>query len=238
MPSLLRRGIVYLLGIVILSGLGALVFGKVSVVVSGRGRIVPEGDVVLVQAQQNGVVKAVLARPGDRLPAGGALAKLDVSEAGVALTELQQKAAVLRGQLDKVRATRAFADRILADPAGALRGGRQPPATVGNVMRLVNELENTQARVDAAEAAAKNWAGRRGGMVRDIELTRERATAITAAQLAQAHHLFGPSAWVSIWLNRETDLDNALVVLNEAAALAAQYPDAQRSPPANLDSQS
>ena len=173
MPSLLRRGIVYLLGVVLLAGVGALVFGKVSVVVSGRGRIVPEGDVVLVEAQQRGVVKAVLARPGDRLPAGGALAKLDVSEAGVALTELQQKVTVLRGQLDKVRATRAFADRILADPAGVLRGGRQPPATVGNVMHLVNELENTQARVDGAEAAAKNWAGRRGGMLREIELTRE-----------------------------------------------------------------
>lgn len=173
-PSRLRRGAVYLLVLLLIATGAALLVGRVSVVVSGRGRVVPEGDVVLVQARQRGVVKAVLARAGDRLPAGGALLKLDVSEAGVALTELQQKAALLADQLQKVRATRSFIDGILANPRTALQAApNEAIATVGNVMALVNELENTQAKVDAAEAAAKAWPARRGGMLRDIELTRE-----------------------------------------------------------------
>lgn len=173
-PSLLRRGVVYLLGLVIVAAGALLVLGHVSVVVNGRGRVVPEGDVVLVQAQQRGVVRAVMARPGDRLPAGGVLVKLDVSEAGVALTELKQRSVLQREQLEKIRDTRNFIDRILANPRAALtRPSLQKAGTVGDVMALVNELENTQAKVDAAEAAARNWPGRRGGMLRDIELTRE-----------------------------------------------------------------
>lgn len=173
-PSLLRRGVLYLLGLVIVAAGALLVLGHVSVVVSGRGRVVPEGDVVLVQARQRGVVKAVLARPGDRLPTGGVLLKLDVSEAGVALTELKQKASLQHEQLARVHATRQFVDRILADPRTALMASPQAAvATVGDVMQLVNALEDTQAKVDGAEAAAKAWPNRRGGMLRDIELTRE-----------------------------------------------------------------
>lgn len=173
-PSLLRRGVVYLLALVIIAAGFVLVLGHVSVVVSGRGTVVPEGDVVLVQARQRGVVKAVLARPGDRLPAGGALLKLDISEAGVALTELKHRSTLHHEQLGQIRATRTFIDKILADPRSALKASPQKAvATIGDIMQLVNELENTQAKVDAAEAAAQTWPNRRGGMLRDIELTRE-----------------------------------------------------------------
>ena len=173
-PSVLRRGIVYLLGLVMVAAVALLAFGQVAVVVNGRGRIVPEGDVVLVQALQRGVVKAVLVRAGDRLPAGAPLVNLDISEAGVALTELKQRAGVERDQLDRVRGTLAFVDAILANPRRALQASpQQAVATVGEVMHFVNELENTQAKADAAEAAARNWPARRGGMLRDIDLTRD-----------------------------------------------------------------
>ena len=173
-PSLLRRGVVYLLAVVMVGAIGVLACGQVSVVVNGRGRIVPEGDVVLVQALQRGVVKAVLVRAGDRLPAGAPLVNLDISEAGVALTELKQRSVVQREQLERIRATLRFIDGILAGPQRALQASaQQAVATVGEVMHLVNELENTQAKANAAEAAALGWPARRGGMLRDIELTRD-----------------------------------------------------------------
>ncbi len=173
-PSLVRRGVVYLLLLLSIAAAALLWFGQVSVVVNGPGRIVPEGDVVLVQALQRGVVQAVLARAGDRLPAGAPIVKLDVSEAGVALTELKQRSAVQRDQLARTQATLAFVDALLANPKNALRAApQQAVATVGDVMQLVNELENAQAKADAAEAAARNWPSRRGSMLRDIELTRE-----------------------------------------------------------------
>ncbi len=172
-PSLLRRGIVYLLCLIVVAAIGALWLGEVAVVVNGRGRIVPEGDVVLVQALQRGVVKAVMVRAGDRLPAGAALLNLDISEAGVALTELKQRAAVQRDQLDRTRATIAYVDRILANPVAALKTAPRQAATVGTVMQLFNDLENGLDKAAGAQAAADAWPARRGGLERDIELTRE-----------------------------------------------------------------
>ena len=189
-PSVLRRGIVYLLGLVMVAAVALLAFGQVAVVVNGRGRIVPEGDVVLVQALQRGVVKAVLVRAGDRLPAGAPLVNLDISEAGVALTELKQRAGVERDQLDRVRGTLAFVDAILANPRRALQASpQQTVATVGEVMHFVNELENTQAKADAAEAAARNWPARRGGMLRDIDLTRDNVRVNEESHATQARLL-------------------------------------------------
>lgn len=173
-PPALRRGIVYLLALVIVVAALGLVFARVSVVVTGRGRIVPEGDVVLVQALQQGVVKAVLARAGDRLPAGAALVKLDISEAGVALSELQQKVSAEEEQLGNIQVTRDFIDGLLADPAPAMKASTLTSvATVGDVMRLVNQLEAALASVDGAEGAVRSWPGRQQGMQRDIDLTRE-----------------------------------------------------------------
>lgn len=189
-PSLLRRGVVYLLALVMVGAIGLLAFGQVAVVVNGRGRIVPEGDVVLVQALQRGVVKAVLVRAGDRLPAGAPLVNLDISEAGVALTELRQRAAVQQEQLERIRATVTFIDGILADPRRALQASpRQAVATVGEVMHFVNELENTQAKADGAEAAARNWPARRGGMLRDVDLTRDHIRVNEESHASQARLL-------------------------------------------------
>jgi hemolysin D len=95
MPSPLKRGVIYLVALIVLVTVLVLYFGKVHVVVTGRGRVVPEGDVVLVQAIQGGIVSSVLAKSGDRLPAGAPLVKFDVAESGVGLTELQQKADAL-----------------------------------------------------------------------------------------------------------------------------------------------
>ena len=173
-PSLLKRSIVYLVTLLVVVAAAILYFGKVYVVVTGRGRIAPEGDVVLVQALQGGVVNAVLAKTGDRLPAGAPVLKVDVSETGVTLAELQQKQAVQREQLEKLRATKAEGDRILANPGAALHETpNRSIATVGNVMQLVNDLENAQAKIDAAQAAIAAWPSRRGGMQREVELTRE-----------------------------------------------------------------
>ena len=173
-PSLLKRGIVYLVTLIVIATLVGLYVGKVSVVVTGRGRIAPEGDVVLVQALQGGVVNAVMAKAGDRLPAGAPILKVDVLEAGVTLSELQQKQAVYRDELDKLRTTRALIVRILADPSRMLRETpTRDLATIGNVMQLINDLENAQLRVDGAQGAVASWPARRGGMQREIDLTKE-----------------------------------------------------------------
>ena len=187
MPSSLKRGVVYLVALIVVVTVAVLYFGTAHVVVTGRGRIVPEGDVILVQAIQGGVVSGVLAKAGDRLPAGAPIIKLDVGESGVGVTELEQKADALEDQVAKLAATRRVIARIVADPERALVDTKMlSVATIGNVAQIVNELENLRARLDAARKAVTSWPSRRAASVRDIELTRDNVALNEKSYTSQA----------------------------------------------------
>jgi|KBSSwiStaDraftv2_1062776.scaffolds.fasta_scaffold44679_2 HlyD family secretion protein len=174
MPSIVQRGLVYVLGLLLIVSLVLLYAGKAYVIVNARGRIVPEGDVVSVQALQGGVVNAVLAKPGDRLPAGAAVLKLDLAESGMSVAELQQKRGGQQDQLARLKATTRLIDAILADPDSALQGTRKTViATVGRTTELVNQLEDAKARVDGAKGAIAGWPGRKGQMQREVAMTRD-----------------------------------------------------------------
>jgi HlyD family secretion protein len=175
---------------VLLVTIGVLYFGKVYVVVNARGRIVPEGDVVLLQSVQGGVVNAVLAKAGDRLPAGATVLKLDLSEPGMTLADLRQKQQSQAEQLERVQATVALIDRIVADPENALTNTRSTViATVGKTAELVNQLEDLKSKVDGARGAVASWPSRRGAMVREVEMTRENVRINEASYTSQARLL-------------------------------------------------
>jgi HlyD family secretion protein len=174
MPSIVQRGLVYVLGLAVIVSLALLYFGRAYVIVNARGRIVPEGDVVTVQALQGGVVSAVMAKAGDRLPAGAPVLKLDLAESGMTVAELQQKRASQQEQLDRLQATTRLIDAILADPDGALQGTRRTViATVGKTTELVNQLEDAKGKVDGAKGAIAGWPGRKGQLQREIAMTRD-----------------------------------------------------------------
>ncbi len=56
-----------------------------------------------------------------------------------------------------------------------------------------------------------------GNGLLDVKLTRERAAQLVATGRAAPHHLFGPSAWVSIWLRLPHDLDRALALIQTSS---------------------
>jgi HlyD family secretion protein len=190
MPPAIQRGIVYLAALILLAAIGLLYFGKVYVVVTAKGRIVPEGDVALVQALQGGVVNAVLARAGDRLPAGAPIVKLDLSEPGMSLAELRQKQHAQNEELARLQATVSLIDRIVADPENALERTKSTViATVGKTTELINELENMKARVDGAKGAIAGWPLRKQSMQREVELTRENVRVNETNYTSQARLL-------------------------------------------------
>lgn len=189
-PATAQRGIAYLAALIVAVAIAALYFGKVYVIVNARGRIVPEGDVVLLQTVQGGVVNAVLAKAGDRLPAGAPVLKLDLSEPGMNLAELKQKHSGQSEEIARLRATVALVDRIVANPEGTLENTKRTViATVGKTTEIVNELENLKGRVDGARGAVAGWPSRRTGMVREVELTRENVRVNEASYTSQARLL-------------------------------------------------
>lgn len=189
-PSTVQRGIVYLTAFILVAAMAILYFGKVYVVVNARGRIVPEGDVVLLQTVQGGVVNGVLAKAGDRLPAGAPVVKLDLSQPGMNLAELGQKRDGQNEELQRLQATVALIDRILADPDRALENTKSRViATVGKTTELVNDLENLKARVDGARGAVAAWPSRKAAMTREVELTRENVRVNETSYASQARLL-------------------------------------------------
>jgi hypothetical protein len=59
-----------------------------------------------------------------------------------------------------------------------------------------------------------------GNGLLDVMLTRERASELVAAGLAEPHHIFGPSVWISFWLRTPDDCGPALRLLEEASTIA------------------
>ena len=95
MPANIARGVIYLVASAVVVTLAILFFGRVQTVVETTGTILPRGNIYSVRADQQGVVREVVAAPGDRLPAGAVLMKLDSSTVTMpvagTITELKVK---------------------------------------------------------------------------------------------------------------------------------------------------
>ncbi len=77
MPALVARGVIYLVSASVVITLAILYFGRVQTVVETTGTILPRGNLHSVLTRQGGVVTGFDAAPGDRLPAGAVLMRLD-----------------------------------------------------------------------------------------------------------------------------------------------------------------
>lgn len=174
MPPQVERGVIYMICLAVLVTACLLYFGKVHMVVAGKGRVVPEGDLVTVQSPQNGVVNAVLARPGDRLPAGAPIVRLDVSEQGINLADSQRKIAIDQNQLATMREAAAQLDRILANPERGLEQRRAGAALTGGAMQVTNNLESARLRLEAARKDLDRLPERKKLQLREIELVGEK----------------------------------------------------------------
>lgn len=56
-----------------------LIFGKVDVVVSARGKIIPDGEIKILQPLETGVIKKILVKEGDFVKKGETLIEIDPS---------------------------------------------------------------------------------------------------------------------------------------------------------------
>lgn len=116
-----------------------LVFGRVDVVATAPGKIIPTGNVKLVQSPGSGVVRAIYVKDGQAVRAGQPLLELDPTLSSADLAQAEK--ALAAAELDVSR-TRAIADAL------AGRGLRfvAPASTPADVA-------DTQARLVAAQLA-------------------------------------------------------------------------------------
>lgn len=129
-----------------------LVFGKVDVVASASGRLVPADNVKLIQSAQGGVVRAIHVRDGQQVRAGQVLIELDptVSAAEVA----QARQALQTAELNAARAR-----AILAALDGHGLQFASPPGVSAEI--AANHLALARARLAEIEAGSSGASSNR-----------------------------------------------------------------------------
>lgn len=116
-----------------------LVLGKVDVVASAPGKIIPTGSVKIVQSAGTGVIRAIRVKDGDRVKRGQLLIELDTT---LSTAELQQaQKALLSVELDVAR-NRAIADALSG--SGQQVNFVSPPGTPPDIAETQRRLVDAQ----------------------------------------------------------------------------------------------
>ncbi|QDZ06427.1 HlyD family type I secretion periplasmic adaptor subunit [Sphingomonas panacisoli] len=160
---------------VLMIGLGVtvlwLVFGRIDVVASAPGKLIPVDRVKLIQPAEPGVVRAILVRDGERVKAGQALVQLDPT---VSTAEATQAAKALETSLLDVARARA----VLAVLDGGTLTFVAPPGTPG-------DIASTQAALARAELADIQATTSGNVAKRDAAASARDEARVQAAKLAE-----------------------------------------------------
>jgi adhesin transport system membrane fusion protein len=102
------RGMLYGIGVVVVLLIGWSAFAEIDTVTRGQGKVIPSQQVQVIGSQDGGVVREILVREGNTVPAGALLLRLDqtrsqstLGENRVELRSLSVKAARLRAVIDQ-----------------------------------------------------------------------------------------------------------------------------------------
>lgn len=93
-----------------------LIFIKVDVVVTARGKIIPAGDVKVLQPLETGVVSKICVREGDYVKAGAPLIEIDPSVDSADLEGKEKNLNLSRVSMARIRAV--LDDRAFKPPSG------------------------------------------------------------------------------------------------------------------------
>lgn len=131
------------------------VFGRVDVVATAPGTLIPAGNVKLVQSPDAGVVRAIHVRNGDQVRKGQALLDLDPTLTGADLAQAEK--ALAAAELEIAR-NRAIADALSGRGLRFSAPPGTPPEVADTQHRLIAaqlaEMEATAASLDAARTSA------------------------------------------------------------------------------------
>ena len=176
-PSVSRVGS-YFMALIMLGTIGLLYFGKVNVIVQAAGFIRTVENTFQIEAQENGVVTRIMARPGDRLETGASILQLDSAEKGLNVEQLRSELKILEGQLDKYSRSLETADRILADPQSYLKAHERADLS-GSLLSSFLKIRTTWLQLTHVREVQQNASQKRRLQIqKEIQLAREKITTL------------------------------------------------------------
>ena len=225
-PSPLGRALLWLLLALFATAIAWACLGRVDIVVTATGRVVPTGQVKQVQAPELGTVAALLVGEGDVVAAGQALLRLD--PAYVEADRVQ-----LREQLNDiaVQATwRGALEQWLADGAPRAAPDKLPPrfAAVDQVkadtlyrqhrLEISASLEVLARELAANRAERATLQAERDGVRSTLQVLAQRV----AAYKTLVDQRYGARVQYLEMLQQQTELEKRLPVLRSRQAALAE----------------
>jgi hemolysin D len=146
------------------------IWGRIDQVAMATGQIVPTTRAQLIQPIENGIVRAIHVRDGQRVKAGDLLLELDPTEASASVE-------AARSERDKARLDLAVADALLADaPLSAL-------VVPSDIVGPLQEAARSQLKGEVEKLASTL-----AGLTADVT-EQEAMLAATERQLEKTHEL-------------------------------------------------
>lgn len=131
-----------------------LVFGKADVVVSARGKIIPDGEIKIIQPLDTGVIKKILVKEGDFVKKGQSLMEIDPSTTEPQLESSKANLAYINLERRRLRATangRSFGNTN-SDIAETQKGLYQ-----SSVSDLSNQLQAKRMEMKGIDEEINNY---------------------------------------------------------------------------------
>lgn len=161
-PSPIGLGILWILVAILAAAILWAVFGRLDVVASAPGKIIPADKVKLVQSADGGVVRSIRVRDGQRVRAGEVLIELDPTVSGAEQAQAASALQTARVQAAQARALLGYArtGRLSfvapADTPAAVAATQQQllRATTAEYAAKLAELEQRRAEAQALASQA------------------------------------------------------------------------------------
>lgn len=151
-PSPVGRMVMWTMIVLLIVGLLWSILGKVDEVAIANGKIIPVGQVKIVQAEDKGIIKELYVKEGDFVKAGQVLVELDTTRTGADLDQLKKQAAYYQLTLDRLNA------EIAGQPFHPVKTENIEPKDLLGQQQLYNsrreQLRSQLDRIDAEIAQA------------------------------------------------------------------------------------
>lgn len=140
------------------------VYGRVDVVATAQGRIVPEGNIKMIQPAELGVVRRILVKNGQAVKAGDSLVELDTTFSGA-------DAQTAKRELQVAQVMKARAEVILARLAGKNVTFNAPVKLDPSVERMQTLLIN--ASLDEYNASIDSYGQQKKEREADLAVVKQ-----------------------------------------------------------------
>lgn len=106
-PSPIARIVLWTLMLMLVAGLLWTIFGHVDEVAIAPGKVIPTGQVKVIQSEYKGVVKAIRAKDGQQVKQGDVLVELDQTISAADLAQMRKQVAYYNLELERLQAEQA-----------------------------------------------------------------------------------------------------------------------------------